>query len=97
MKKASKKLDFRFERTIAAPPAEVYDAWLNPKVAGNIWNIADKLILDPRVDGFYYVLTHETPHYGRFTQVKKPTRLQHTWVSPNTLGEESFPNELLAK
>jgi uncharacterized protein YndB with AHSA1/START domain len=28
-------------------------------------------------------------HYGRFTAVERPNRLQHTWVSPNTLGLES--------
>ena len=90
MKKSAKKLEFKFERTIPAPPAEVYDAWLNPKIPGNIWNVADKLILDPKVDGFYYVFTFDTPHYGRFTETKRPERLQHTWVSPNTLGQESI-------
>ena len=90
MKKSAKTLEFKFERTIPAPAAEAYDAWLNPKIPGNIWNIADKLILDPKVDGFYYVFTQETPHYGRFTQTERPARLQHTWVSPHTLGHESM-------
>jgi uncharacterized protein YndB with AHSA1/START domain len=89
MTKSKKKLEFKFESTIPAPPGDVYDAWLNPKIPGNLWNEADKLILNPKVDGFYYLLAHGFPHYGRFTEVKRPGRIQHTWVSPNTLGEES--------
>ena len=90
MKKLAKTLEFKFERTIPAPATEVYDAWLDPKIPGNLWNFADKLILNPKVDGVYYVFAGETPHYGRFTQADRPARLQHTWVSPHTLGQESL-------
>ena len=45
MTKSKKKLEFKFERTIPVPQGEVYGAWLNPKIAGNPWNMADKLIL----------------------------------------------------
>ena len=89
MSNGTKTLEFRFERTIPAPPAEVYDAWLNPKVPGNPWNEADKLLLDPRVDGFFYWLLRGTPHYGRFTETARGARLQHTWMSPSTRGEET--------
>ncbi|EQA37237.1 hypothetical protein LEP1GSC047_4165 [Leptospira inadai serovar Lyme str. 10] len=90
MNKFEKTLEFKFERTIPAPPNDVFDAWLNPKIPGNPWNIADKLLLNPEVDGFFYWLTKEgTPHYGRFTEIQRPDRIQHTWVSPYTLGEES--------
>ena len=37
----------------------------------------------------FYWLTRGTPHYGRFTQTERGSRLQHTWMSPNTLGLES--------
>ena len=90
MKKLAKTLEFKFERTIPAPATEVYDAWLDPKIPGNLWNFADKLILNPKVDGVYYAFAGETPHYGRFTQADRPARLQHTWVSPHTLGQESL-------
>ena len=43
MKKSTKTIELKFERTIPASPSEVYDAWLNPKIPGNPWNIADKL------------------------------------------------------
>jgi uncharacterized protein YndB with AHSA1/START domain len=92
MKNSEKTLEFKFERTIPASPAEVYDAWLNPKIPGNPWNAADKLMLDPKVDGLFYwrMMGTGTSHYGRFTKVERPDRIQHTWVSPNTLGEESM-------
>jgi len=89
MKNSKKTLEFKFERTIPAPPGEVFDAWLNPKIPGNPY-AADKLMLNPKVDGFFYWTFKETPHYGRFTEVERPGRIQHTWMSPNTLGEESM-------
>ena len=89
MKQSTKTLEFKFERTIPASPGEVFDAWLNPKIPGNPWNAADKLMLNPNVDGFFYWTFRGTPHYGRFTEVARPGRIQHTWMSPNTLGEES--------
>ena len=84
-----KTIEFKFERTIPAPPGEVFDGWLNPKIPGNPWNMAEKLLLNPKVDGFFYWTFKGTPHYGRFTEMERPGQLQHTWVSPSTLGEES--------
>ena len=89
MNAAKKTLEFKVEREIPATPDEVFDAWLDPKVPGNPWNMADKLLLNPEVDGFFYWRTRGISHYGRFTEVQRPARIQHTWVSPNTLGEES--------
>jgi uncharacterized protein YndB with AHSA1/START domain len=89
MKTSAKTLEFKLERNISAPPGEVFDAWLNPGVPGNPWNIADKFVLDPKVDGLFFWRMKETAHYGRFTKVERPRRIEHTWVSPNTLGEES--------
>ena len=89
MKNSKKTLELKFERTIAAPPGEVFDGWLNPKIPGNPWNAAEKFILDAKVDGLFYWLLKGTPHYGRFTKVERPGRIQHTWMSPNTLGQES--------
>src|SRR5580692_3093002 len=90
MKKLTKTIEFKFERTIPAPPGEVFDAWLNPKIPGNPWNMGDKLLLDPKVDGFFYWNVKGTHHYGRFTEMARPGRIQHTWVSPYSLGEESM-------
>ena len=63
--------------------AESQDPW-------NPWNAADKLLFNPEVDGFFYWLIQGTPHYGRFTEAERPGRIQHTWMSRSTLGEESM-------
>src|SRR5438128_407833 len=47
-------------------------------------------ILDAKVDGLFYWHLKGTSHYGRFTKFDRPSRIQHTWISPNTLGEESI-------
>lgn len=89
MSESKKTLEVRVERTIPAPLAEVFDGWLNPKIPGNPWNIADKLLLNPEVDGLFFWSIKGTPHYGRFTTIERPNRIEHTWMSPNTLGLES--------
>ena len=90
MSKPTKTIEFKFARTIPAPPCEVFDGWLNPKIPGNPWNAAEKFLLDPKVDGLFFWTLKGTSHYGRFTVVERPGRIQHTWVSPKTLGEESI-------
>jgi uncharacterized protein YndB with AHSA1/START domain len=67
----------------------VFVAWLNAKVPGNAWNAAEKFLLDLKVDGLFYWTLRGASHYGRFIQIERPGRIVHTWVSPNTLGEES--------
>jgi uncharacterized protein YndB with AHSA1/START domain len=89
MKNSMKALEFKFERTIPASPGELFDAWLDPNTPGSPWNMADKLLLNSHVDGFFYWLIQGTAHYGRFTEVERPNRIQHTWMSRSTLGDES--------
>src|SRR4029077_12764198 len=89
MKATANTIELTFERTIPASPGEVFDGWLNPKIPGNPWNAAEKFILDPKVDGLFYWTRNGIAHYGRFTEFERPGRMQHTWVSPNTLGQES--------
>ncbi len=90
MSTSTKTLEFKFERKIPAPLGEVFDAWLDPKIPGNPWNAAEKFVLDPKVDGLFYWRLKGTSHYGRFTEIERPDRIQHTWMSPNTLGQESM-------
>jgi uncharacterized protein YndB with AHSA1/START domain len=90
MTESKKAIEIKVERTIPAPLNEVFDAWLNPKIPGNPWNMAEKLLLNPHVDGFFYWNVKGTPHYGRFTEFERPGRIQHTWMSPNTSGLESI-------
>ena len=86
---AMKTIEVKVERTICGAPGEVFDAWLNPKTPGTPWDMGEKTLFNSCVDGLFYVKAKKIPHYGRFMQLERPTRIEHTWVSPNTLGEES--------
>jgi uncharacterized protein YndB with AHSA1/START domain len=85
----AKTIEIRIERTIPASPSDVFDGWLNPKTPGTPWSMGEKLILNPVVDGLFYWAIKGTAHYGRFSHVERPERIQHTWMSPNTSGLES--------
>jgi uncharacterized protein YndB with AHSA1/START domain len=89
MEVSTNTLEFILERIIPAPLIEVFDGWLDPKIPGNPWNAAEKFILDPKVDGLFFWTLSGNSHYGRFTEIERPARIQHTWVSPSTLGRES--------
>jgi uncharacterized protein YndB with AHSA1/START domain len=89
MNNSKKTIEVKVERTIPAPVDEVFDAWLNPTVPGTPWNMADKYLLNAEVDGLFFWSIQSTSHYGRFTELARPKHMQHTWVSPNTLGLES--------
>jgi len=89
METSNRTLEFRFERTIPASPARVFDGWLDPKIPGNPWHAAEKFLLDAKVDGLFFWTLNGTSHYGRFTVVERPAQIQHTWVSPKTMGKES--------
>ena len=90
MNKSTKTIEVRVERTIPAPPHEAFDAWLNPQIPGNPWNAAERFLLNAKVDGLFYWTLKGTSHYGRFIDIERPARIQHTWMSPNTLGQESI-------
>lgn len=86
-------MELTFNRTIAAPPVEVFDAWLDPTHPATPFNGSEKLLLDPKVDGMFY-FRHvmdgtELPHFGRFTIVDRPKKVQYTWMSRHTRGMES--------
>jgi uncharacterized protein YndB with AHSA1/START domain len=94
MTASTKTVDVTIERTILAPPAEVFDGWLDPEVPGTVWHGHEKLIFNPEIDGLWYLLSlvhrrEGTPHYGRFIDINRPSRIQHSWMSRNTLGEET--------
>jgi len=80
-------------RTIPASAEKVFDLWMNPKSPGGPWFGAERVILNPVVDGLFYIAAkHEGrtwPHYGRFLQIDRPRRIEYTWVSEATKGVES--------
>lgn len=87
-------------RQIPAAPEEVYDVWIDPRCPGGPWfgpqneHQQSKVILDAKVDGlFYHCVTaggQSWIHYGRFTQLERGKRVEHTWVCEATKGRESI-------
>ena len=77
-------------REIAAPAAELFDAWLD---AGKLaaWmrpfdtERAD-VKLDPRVGGEFEIVMHTpkgaVPHTGSYQEITRPRRIVFTWNSP---------------
>lgn len=95
MKPERKTIALELTRIIPASPVEVFDGWLDPKCPGTPWSMADKLVLDPKVDGLFYFRVIKDagegkPHYGRFTILDRPSQVQYAWMSPNTHGLESL-------
>jgi len=89
----TKLTDITVARTIPAPAEKVFDVWIDPKSPGGPWFGAERVILNPVVDGlFYFAVGHEGrtwPHYGRFLQIDRPRRVEYSWVSEATKGVES--------
>jgi uncharacterized protein YndB with AHSA1/START domain len=97
MDKSTQTIELKFQRSIPASPSKVFDAWLSSEVPGNPWSMADKVILQPHVDGMFYSSLMGTAHYGRFIEVDRPHRLQHSWVSPATFGQETMVSVTFAE
>jgi uncharacterized protein YndB with AHSA1/START domain len=91
MKTEMKTIELQLTRTIPASPVEVFDGWLDPKCPGTPWNEAAKLVLDGL---YYWLFINEAgegkPHYGRFTILDRPSKVQYTWMSLHTRGLESL-------
>ena len=86
--------DLTVSRTIPATAERVFDVWINPKSPGGPWFGADRVILNPVVDGlFYLAVKHEGrtwPPLLRFLQIDRPSRIEYTWMSEATKGAESI-------
>jgi uncharacterized protein YndB with AHSA1/START domain len=85
--------DITATRTVAASPERLFDVWIDPKSPGGPWFGAERVIMEPSVDGlFYLAVKHEGrtwPHYGRFLRIDRPRLVEYTWVSEATKGVES--------
>jgi uncharacterized protein YndB with AHSA1/START domain len=88
-----KTTEIEVTHLIPASADEVFDVWMDANSAGGPWFGADRIILNPVVDGlFYMAVKHEGriwPHYGRFLKIDRPAAVEYTWVSEATKGLES--------
>ena len=84
-------------RTIAAPAAEVFDAWLDP-AAMSIWMRPNGIErtdvkIEPRQGGGFEIVMlsagGKLSHTGVYRLIDRPRRLVFTWSSPATLMTES--------
>ena len=77
-------------REIAAPPAELFDAWLDAEKMSQWMRPMDtersKVKLDARVGGEFEVIMYtpngEVPHTGTYQEITRPRRFVFTWNSP---------------
>jgi uncharacterized protein YndB with AHSA1/START domain len=80
---------FRLERSFAASPEDVFDAWTNPKVLERWWTVqssdgSPKCDVDLRVGGRYVLRMRDDDgelHIvgGEYREVDRPRRLVYTW------------------
>jgi uncharacterized protein YndB with AHSA1/START domain len=86
-------IDLSVTQLVSAPPEKVFDVWMDAKGPGGPWFGSEKVILNPVVDGlFYLAVKHEGriwPHFGRFLRIERPRLVEYTWVSEATQGIES--------
>ena len=81
-------------RLLPASVERAFGVWLDPKCPGGPWYGAERLILNPKVDGlFFFSVNHagrSWAHYGRFTKIEQPRMVEYTWMSEATKGLESL-------
>ena len=80
----------KVRREIAAPAAELFDAWLDPEKLALWMRPGDTsrtdAKVDPRVGGAFEIVMHtpkgSVPHRGAYQEITRPRRLVFTWNSP---------------
>lgn len=82
------------ERTIAAPPEAVFDAWLNPDMLMRFMCPGPGMTTpsaetDPHVGGRFDLVMkngdNEMPHGGVYQEIDRPNRLIFSWESPASI------------
>jgi uncharacterized protein YndB with AHSA1/START domain len=76
-------------REVAAPPRELFDAWLDPDRLAKWMRPGDtnrsNITTDPRVGGEFEILMEtprgDIPHTGAYRTIDRPKRLAFTWNS----------------
>jgi uncharacterized protein YndB with AHSA1/START domain len=84
----------RVERVLPAPPAEVYDAWLDEAALRAFMcpapGVASEVSVDPRVGGSFRVVMsfpdRESEITGEYLALERPGLLSFTWRSPDVVN-----------
>ena len=92
----TKLIDITVKRTIPASADRVFDAWMDPKSPGGPWFESAALIFAPAPPTagslFYFTILWEERSwalYGRFVEIRRPGKVEYTWVGEGTRGVES--------
>ncbi|HVJ03176.1 MAG TPA: SRPBCC domain-containing protein [Sphingomonas sp.] len=87
----------RVERSLAAPPERVFDAWLDPQVARRFLFATPtgemvRADLEPQVGGAFLFVDRrpegDAEHHGRFVEIDRPRRLVFLFRGPGTAEDE---------
>jgi uncharacterized protein YndB with AHSA1/START domain len=83
------------ERSIAAPPETVFDAWLDAGAVGQ-WlfatpsGVMEKVEIDPRVGGKFLIAERRgealAEHFGEYLEIDRPNRLVFTFAAVRDQG-----------
>ncbi len=85
------------ERSLAAPPERVFDAWLDPQQARAFLFATPegemvRAELDPRVGGSFLFVDRradgDAEHHGRFVEIDRPHRLVFLFRGPGTSDDD---------
>jgi uncharacterized protein YndB with AHSA1/START domain len=85
---AQETIRLRVERRIAAPPDQVFDAWLDPRAVGG-WlfatpdGVMERIEIEPRVGGRFMIAERRgaelAEHFGEYVEIDRPRRLVFTF------------------
>ena len=89
-------LTLTVERNIAASPAVVFAAWLDPALLARFMTPGPGMTVpraetDPRVGGRFDIVMkagdQEIPHWGVYSEITPNSRLSFTWQSPFSVDD----------
>jgi uncharacterized protein YndB with AHSA1/START domain len=98
MNATSRSPSLTVRREVAAPPPELFDAWLDPDKLATWMRPGDtdrsNITTDPRVGGEFEILMEtprgDIPHTGAYQMISRPKRLAFTWNSPEAGSRNSL-------
>ena len=91
-------LSLTVERTIKAPPKDVFNAWLDPEMLRQFMMPAAGMSVprasnDPKEGGRFEIIMQagedEIPHAGTYREITPHSRLVFTWESPYSVDDST--------
>ncbi len=92
-------LSLTVERTINAPQADVFNAWLNPEMLQKFMipgpgMSVPKASNDPKEGGQFEIIMlagdNQIPHSGTYREINPHDRIVFTWASPYSVDDSTI-------